>query len=560
VTNSVQHESSVGIERWTNVYVVPPDHPAPHEPQARLDRFVSSEVRHACAARLGDWLDDADPAVCIIRELCVDLALDPAASREVDIASVWGGRVAIEIRRAVESTTDSANVVRFSSRAAYIAHWARDMANGRAWDQWYYAEFQSLRSLPTSAAIAEAILREPDELPRILTECVSMRCLQDVLGAIHESAAARVFRALLDTPTTPASVTHWVPRLLAICNRSSLADLNEPFRDALRLYTAARTEWPDTGEHGTAKAIEGLLNLRRTLASFPSLSTAQEFLRACANGNREEARRIASAVDVPLDEPALSFALHSVDHNPEWTALAARHLASAIDNPFSAVDSFLTQYGGIFLLGPSFLDLDINGACLTAAQNADDPLACSAILRCILAASCFGCDRVRACLADPAIRLFAGLECSPSLETVAETLLHANIAAAVAFLLDTLPHDRLAFLNTESDQAWLDYFDLAAFFEELNVDAAAAAQWSRLAQAVVRSFAARLPGFSRSSPEYLFQNFLAGISSVTTADNRIEIVPSRCPLSIVLEIAGAYHSYEFPWREGVEICLRAPSN
>jgi len=561
VTASAQHESSVAIERWTNVYVVAADHPAPHDPQARLDRFVSSDVRHACATHLGDWLDDADPAVCIIRELYIDLALDPAASREPDIASVWGGRIALEIRRAIESTPGGANVVRFSSRAAYIAHWARDMAEGRAWDQWYYADFQSLRSLPTSIAIVESMVREPAELPRILGEFVSMRCLEAVLAVIQESGAAKVFRALLDAyPTVSAPSTHWVPRVLAICNRSPLSAPAEPFLDALRLYTMARTEWRDTSEHGLPTAVEGLVNVRRILVSFASLESAREFLRSCANGDREEARHIASTAHIPLEESVLSFALHSVDHNPDWMIFAARTLLSASDNPFNTTDSFLTPYGGIFLLGPSFLDLDINGACLVAAQNAQDPLYCASVLRCILGALCMGCDRTRACLADPAIRLFAGIEISPSLESVADALLQADIAAGLAFFLDTIPQNRRALLDPEPDSASLDYLDLARAIPELSLDPAAAAQWSRLACAVLRNFAARLPGFSQSSPEYLFQNFLAGLASIAISGDRIEVVLPRCPLSIVLEIAGAYRSYELPWREGVEICLRAPSN
>jgi len=561
VTASAQHESSVAIERWTNVYVVAADHPAPHDPQARLDHFISSDVGHACAAHLADWLDDADPAVCMIRELSIDLALDPAASREPEIASAWGRRVALEIRRALESNNGSANVVRFSSRAAYIAHWALDVANGRTWDQWYYAEFQSLRSLPAGLAIVEAMVREPAELPSIVGEFVTMRCLQDVLAAIQESGAAKVFRVLLDaSPATTAAVTPWLPRLLAICNRFPLGVPAEPFRDALRLYATARTHCPGTSEYGLPTAIDGLLNLRRMLASFASLDSAQAFLRACANGGRDEAQRIAAAEHVRLDEPILSFLLHTIDDSPDWPAFAANAFGSATDDPLRAADSFLTQYGGIFLLGPSFLDLDMYGACLIAAHNADDPLVCSAILRCVLAASCFGRDRVRACLADPAISLFAGLARSPSHESLADAVLRADIAGAFAFLLDTLPQDRLPFLHPEPDPALLDYFDFSRAMPELNLDASTAALWSRLAHAVLRSFAARLPGFSQSSPEYLFQNFLAGLRSVTDSGDRIEVVLPRCPLSIVLEIAGAYRSYEVPWREGVEICLRAPSN
>jgi hypothetical protein len=81
--------------------------------------------------------------------------------------------------------------------------------------------------------------------------------------------------------------------------------------------------------------------------------------------------------------------------------------------------------------------------------------------------------------------------------------------------------------------------------------------WSLVARAVLKSFARRLLGFHRSSPEYLYQNFLAGPSIVTAARGAIEVLLPRCPLDVVLRMTGVDGTtYRVPWLGDAEVTLR----
>lgn len=77
---------------------------------------------------------------------------------------------------------------------------------------------------------------------------------------------------------------------------------------------------------------------------------------------------------------------------------------------------------------------------------------------------------------------------------------------------------------------------------------------SLLAHTVMGSFARRLIGFDRSSAEYLYQNFLAGTSTVGMQADMLEVRLARCPLHLVLRIAGMHEqSYSIPWCDNMQV-------
>ena len=55
---------------------------------------------------------------------------------------------------------------------------------------------------------------------------------------------------------------------------------------------------------------------------------------------------------------------------------------------------------------------------------------------------------------------------------------------------------------------------------------------------MLRSFARRLPGFSGSSPEHLWRNFLDFHAAVDMEDERVVVRCGRPPLHLVLSITG----------------------
>ena len=109
--------------------------------------------------------------------------------------------------------------------------------------------------------------------------------------------------------------------------------------------------------------------------------------------------------------------------------------------------------------------------------------------------------------------------------------------------------------RAKAAQETLSYFmlkGLAPASTNINFDLAL----TLVAQAVLKIFARKLMGFSQSSPEYLFQNFLAGNSHVYIEKGRIEVKLPRSPLHTVLHMTGVNDMcYTLPWLNSTEVSL-----
>jgi hypothetical protein len=332
-------------------------------------------------------------------------------------------------------------------------------------------------------------------------------------------------------------------------------------RGALALAIAALAEWPtQSGDdaRGLREAVDGLLKLRRALGAADSPQNALKALQAMVARPREEAEDILAAHALLIDSSLGEFIRQVSGGNPEWATFAAAVISpdSAAQGPHE--DCFLSELGGVFLLASAFRDLEIDLALLAASQGRDDLARSAAALRHLLAVRCLGRSRAALAIHDRAVAEFAGLPSRVSLSEMAETLAAADVNSALRIVLDALINRSAENLHDDFEDRRGDYFAIGEIFPELQLDPERERAWSRLAGLLLRNFALRLPGFSRSSPEYIFQNFLAGATQLRAEKNRIEIRLAQSPLSVVLRIAGMYQNLELPWREGVEICLLAP--
>jgi hypothetical protein len=554
-------ESAITIERLRNVYCVPQDHPAPDQLRSQLDRLAQAEVLDASRRALAPWVDDANPSIWLIASIDVDCALDIGAKAASQGAAAWGEQIALAIKRTIERGPGP-SVIHFADRAVYLAQWARDMSAGQAWSKWYYQEFDSLRSLPQGAAIAEGIIREGDDALRILLQLHSIQALQTVLAAVSEAGNLRIYAAALPaSPVRSKNIARWTSRLLALWSSFAPGLQASLPRGALALAIAALAEWPtQSGDdaRGLREAVDGLLKLRRALGAADSPQNALKALQAMVARPREEAEDILAAHALLIDSSLGEFIRQVSGGNPEWATFAAAVIApdSAAQAPHE--DCFLSELGGVFLLASAFRDLEIDLALLAAARGRDDPARSTAILRHLLAVRCLGRSRAPLAIHDRAVAEFAGLPSRVSLSEMAETLAAADVDAALGIVSDALIDRSGENLQVDFEDRHGDYFTVGEIFPELQLDSSRERAWSRLAGLLLRNFAGRLPGFSRSSPEYIFQNFLAGATQLRVETNRIEVRLAQSPLSVVLRIAGMYQNLELPWREGVEICLLAP--
>ena len=80
--------------------------------------------------------------------------------------------------------------------------------------------------------------------------------------------------------------------------------------------------------------------------------------------------------------------------------------------------------------------------------------------------------------------------------------------------------------------------------------------WSLIARAVLRAFARRLIGFDQSSGQYLYDNFLAGTSTIFMQQDLLEVSLPCSPLHIILRMAGVDgQTYRIPWLDNTQVTL-----
>jgi hypothetical protein len=220
-------------------------------------------------------------------------------------------------------------------------------------------------------------------------------------------------------------------------------------------------------------------------------------------------------------------------------------------------ETFLSEFGGVFLLASTFHDLQVHRAMHAASCDCSEPPRATVILQLLLAVRCFGADRAASAIHDRALMEFAGLPSAVTLDEMAQVLKAANARSALNIVEDAMK-ERYGDESKEESDRHSRYFAIGSVFSELELDADDEDAWSHIAAHILRTFSRRLPGFAQSSPEYLFRNFLAGTSQLRVGKNAIEVSMGQCPLAVVLRIAGAYRTLALPWREGVEVCLLKP--
>src|SRR5260370_21376852 len=91
-----QTDARFTVARWRTTYQVPQDCSAPQDLQQQLDRMGEAQLAEECRSFLEPLLDAADPAVCRINELTLDLPLVAGPSDATEVARNWGRPLAAD--------------------------------------------------------------------------------------------------------------------------------------------------------------------------------------------------------------------------------------------------------------------------------------------------------------------------------------------------------------------------------------------------------------------------------------------------------------------------------
>lgn len=473
---------------------------------AGLDRVAWNDLPSALE-RAGDRMPEAAAEeVWLVRRLHVDVTVGAAAASDgAAVADAWSRETTRALRRTLDGGS-SADVMRFASRAEWTARFVAEVAAGTAWDAWYLGAFSSLRALPTGKAVAEGFVREPGDAADVLTAVVRSGALERVLLVCGPGDARRIVDVLAPSGRMPASAARDLAETLARLPAAAHA-AHDPHRPGgvLRLLAHAAAGGVALGR-GAAEVAAAVVTLA-DLAS-PRLSPGA-VADAVARRRWGEALRLAGRH--PAD--ATGETLAAFDTLADMTAgadvwlvqLAERLVVGAARHATDEPRACATRFGGLLLLWPSFV------ACRPSELGdvGDD----APLWRLLVAARLYGPDEEASLLRDTVLAWLCGLDRPPTPDRVADARSRLPVAPTPESVADD----------------------------------------------VLRDFAARLPGFTTSSPAHLRRNFLDVPATVRRRDDGWSATVAGPPLQVVLRMAGMTDvRYTLPWPPGslVEVELR----
>ena len=412
-TEATSGTSVLRIGRVNATYLVSRDHPSPSSVRSQLDAVAERMVAAACARLLGPLCGDGDPAVWFVRSLAVDVSVD--TGWEADrLSEMWAAQVARSLGRRLAHGDDGAEVLRFPDRAAWLAQFLRDLADGVAWRKWYYASLDGLRELPLNAALREALCREPIAGEAALHQLADDGRIDTVLRTLSEADCRAVLDAFCRERPKGESTAAPTARLQTAWRAWQRTPPDTgvsvaPHRSALQLYLALRTD-----EVASSPALPQTLRALITLVRWMASPQAGPFFAALQRGDSIALLQLAGGDDPDSLAALLCCDRHSVIEIAEQLRQSTRSNTSETES--AKAQTRFTPFGGAFYLLPRLAELGLEEC--AAALPALDETSPEALVRFLVLLKGLGAARAPRAFFDPVVRELAGVPPDLRPETV----------------------------------------------------------------------------------------------------------------------------------------------
>lgn len=433
----------------------------------------------------------------VIDQVKLDLLLDVHSAPPADIADFWARKIAFTVTRLMANGEDGVRIRRFADRAAFLAHFLRSLAEDRAWQTWYFAEFSSLRSLPVGTAMREALLREPDLAESVLLQLSRTQGLTVVTDVLSRSDEELIVGCCADGATYSANSLSAVLRM----SRTAWTDTLTGW------YVRIRSECPEI----PASDAAGAAGIMQRLAQWARSGELRRIVASLVQGGLPP--ELSSGEDVE----AATILRHIA---ATGGALLLTPLAETNDpsrDGRGEPEEFETDLGAVFLLAAVLLETPALHAVVGGPKDSG--------LRYLLYVMCVH-RGLPGAWRDPALRLAAGLADVP------------DTSALSAIELRELPGS-LRELALPADVAYFASSNVE-LLPDLALDPVTHASLAVCAAVLLRAFAGRMPALGGSSIDYLWRNVIAGDARIAIANDSITVHMKPRPLQIVVRMAGLH--------------------
>jgi hypothetical protein len=521
---------TLAIRNMSLVTITPRDYPDPESLRLRIEEAVRGSLPTALSEGIGDWPGEG---VLRIRRVEIDLAVEAALPPE---------RIASRLARAIADALftaqkDGERVLSYPDRAHFLAAFLQELAQGRAWQRWWFRSFDGLKPLSCSAAIRTAVLADPGGgLEALLT--MSSSDAAAVLAALTAGDAATVLDGLAGLG--PANIP--IEAAIAIVADTDVSvipffPIAAPAAQALAIFLEAARRHRDHVGPLLAQIALAIVALDHVLATQRT-KAVREILPSLKGEAPTPQLSMLDARLVARVAPLLT--LPAAARRAVLDGAAVRR--GITTKPVARTSRRYTPFGGLFLLLPSLPSEKIAAAIAGASSAEDVPL--DRVIGALVIAACAGRERVLHVLADPVWRDLFALPNRVGVADLADRL--TGLAASVWPLLNALGEA----LETRQDARFL-------LPPRLVVGSSGGVRViAGLARGVLSHFARRLPGgFARSSAVFLWRNLLSVSAAVDETPHGLSVVLNRPPLDVLLALSGVADA-DIWGPQGVRLCLR----
>lgn len=473
------------------------------------------EVLPQSASRHLDRLPQ-EPAVARIRRLYVRVRLTAAELDARRLGDAWSDAFARALIRAINQPPEMGGTLASGSAETWFAEVTIAILDGRL-SEWAFDEFEPYRDLPASSAIVSLVRDHEADWPAVLAQLARKDRLDRLIHALGADGCRQLLPAMTDRRTWSsvtsldelASIAALTVRQLAtVLPRESLDML------ALRLVAAAA----DDGGRASTYSPE---TLRSAIAALVWLS------RRLQQPSSGFARRYPA---LPIDElhgaPALLAVITSA-----YDAL--RRPDPPVSGPLASIRELLPVFTNANEPGTAMTVTDSPVAGLFLLVPVLDRARWAERIRASVLGKAYGANAVTYVLTGTALAILGraptGTErIDPGVATFAGWLEGADPSA-----LRRLARD-------QGREVWVDLVRcLAGDAVEGDLIAGWDLAFSVLGTTLVRQFAERLRGFSRSTERFIVERMLAAPGRLEIDEHRVLVRLHSNAFWPVIRLSGA---------------------
>lgn len=526
------------IDKLHSNYLIKRCREKPDFIQKRLDKIVSTILLKELEKKFSEVSEN--DSFIFIKNINVDFRVNLSKMDDRAIASLWADLIDSKIKDKIigigiektENLEDS-GLALFPNKASFYTYFIRDIIDGVAWEKWYYKEFQSLQSLDKQE-IFKLIFKQAQEFSHnVLVLLSEIKSLEKFLQSLAEENAKEIYLKHLresaetiikldsrDYEAAFDKVNEFISSLDKIKSREIL-EISPSHKTCIKIYTLFKRKYPGFGlDTYTRRIIEDIIFRKKIISQIIN----EEYPFSSASTKKESTEELFEEI---VSE----------------------------EKSFEVLKEFVTLYGGIFLLIPSILKINLDELIVKSSLPKDGDISALNYYLFLLSLKIVGKKSNILDTLDPAIPFFSGLERHASFNTL------KNIANGITRktnedFTDNLL-ERLRFMKEQSSP-YLDYVvldDLKRTVDTKSFDSII----EMIADLTLRVFARDLRGFEKSSHEYLLRNFIERESKIRIKNNVIYIKLTKKPLDTVLRLSGLLdYDIRVPWLKNrkIEFTLR----